>query len=334
MIVNQGTGVLTRQGCERVTKLTKSGRRSAICSAGYDGSVARIKLIWQSKLVLLLVLPFAGASVVLQAHWWAVNYQPVAVWTLGLNLLLGLVVLQLGATTSGGAFAGAAITASLMFSTATFTPGERLAYAPWHTALGPVLAVFVLTHIATRLGREQKLRLGTAERRQGRNAAQVAANLGVAALACDGLAQSWLAGNVWFSHISPVLLLATGLAALAEAAADTVSSEIGQVLGGQPRMITTLRRVEAGTDGAVSLIGTLAGVAAAGMVAAVGAWALGGGYAMFWISCAGGIFGLFFDSLLGATLERRGWLNNDAVNYLSTASAAAFALGVLEFLSH
>ena len=296
--------------------------------------MARIKLIWQSKLVLLLVLPFAGASVVLQAHWWAVNYRPVAVWTLGLSLLLGLAVRQLGATTSGGAFAGVAITTSLMFSTATFTPGERLAYAPWHTALMPVLAVFVLTHIATRMGREQKLRLGTAEPRQGRSAAQVAANLGMAALACDGLAQSWLAGSVWFSHISPALLLAAGLAALAEAAADTVSSEIGQVLGGQPRMITTLRRVEAGTDGAVSLIGTLAGVAAAAIVAEAGAWALGGGYVMFWISCAGGVFGLFFDSLLGATLERSGWLNNDAVNYLSTASAAVVALGVLALLSH
>jgi hypothetical protein len=47
--------------------------------------VAQIKLIWQSKLVLLLVLPFAAASVVLQAHWWAVNSWPVAVWTLGLS---------------------------------------------------------------------------------------------------------------------------------------------------------------------------------------------------------------------------------------------------------
>jgi uncharacterized membrane protein len=55
---------------------------------------------------------------------------------------------------------------------------------------------------------------------------------------------------------------------------------------------------------------------------------------MFWISCAGAVFGLFFDSLLGATLERRGWLNNDAVNFLSTASAAGFALGVLAILSH
>jgi uncharacterized protein (TIGR00297 family) len=296
--------------------------------------VARIKLIWQSKLVLLLVLPFAGASVVLQAHWWSVNYWPLVAWTLGISLFLGLVVLQLGATTPGGAFAGATITTSLMFSTAIFTPGERFAYAPWHTALIPVLAVFVLADISTRLGREKKLRLGMAELREGRSAAQVAANLGVAGLACDGLAQSMLAGSNWFAHAAPDLLLAAGLAALAEAAADTISSEIGQVLGGQPRMITSMRRVEAGTDGAVSLVGTLAGVAAAGIVAAVGAWALGGGAAMFWISYTGGVFGLFFDSLLGATLERRGWLNNDAVNFLSTASAAVFALGVLVVLAH
>jgi uncharacterized membrane protein len=44
--------------------------------------------------------------------------------------------------------------------------------------------------------------------------------------------------------------------------------------------------------------------------------------------------GLFFDSLLGATLERRGWINNDAVNFLSTASAAGFALGMLAVASH
>jgi uncharacterized protein (TIGR00297 family) len=124
-------------------------------------------------------------------------------------------------------------------------------------------------------------------------------------------------------------LFAVGLAALAEAAADTVSSEVGQVLGGRPRMLTTLRLVEPGTDGGVSLIGTLAGVAAAVLVAAAGSWALDGGRTMFWISCAGAVFGLFFDSLLGATLERRGWLNNDAVNFFSTASAAGFALGVL-----
>ncbi|MGA2889884.1 MAG: DUF92 domain-containing protein [Terracidiphilus sp.] len=294
-----------------------------------------MKLVWQSKLVLLLVLPFAAAGVVLQAHWWAVNFWLAAVWTLGLSLLLGLAVVALGAATPAAAFAGTAITASLMFSTATFTPADALPYAPWHTALVPVLAVFLLATIATRLGREKKERLGIAEKPQGRGAAQVAANLGLAALVSSEFAQSWLAECGWFSRgsLAPALLFGVGLAALAEAAADTVSSEMGQVAGGRPRMITTLRRVDPGTDGAISLAGTLAGVAAAGIVATAGTLALGGGMTMLTVTWAGAVFGLFFDSVLGATLEQRGWLNNDAVNFLSTASAAGFALGVLAILS-
>ncbi len=317
------------------------------------------KLNWQSKLVLLLVLPFTAAGLVLQMHWWAINYWPVAVCAAGLSLLFGIVVLRLRAGTPAAAFTGAAITASLMFSTAAFTPAGAYPYAPWHTALLPVLAVFLLAYIATRIGRESKEQQGTAENRQGRTAAQVAANLGVATLVSSQPAQAWLVGNRWFTHAAPALLLAAGLAALAEAAADTVSSELGQALslgqgwalGVPPRMITTLRPVAPGTDGAVSLLGTLAGVAAAMIVALAGSAALGGGAMMFWISAAGGVFGLFFDSLLGATLElqnrerqdqdgerlgwlNRNWLNNNAVNFLSTASAAAFAMGLLAVLTH
>jgi uncharacterized protein (TIGR00297 family) len=129
-------------------------------------------------------------------------------------------------------------------------------------------------------------------------------------------------------------LLTVGLAALAEAAADTVSSELGQVLSSHPRMITTLRRTEPGIDGAISFGGTLAGIVAAGIVAAAGSLALHGGLPMLAIGWGAGVFGLFFDSLLGATLERRRLLNNDGVNFLSTASAAAFAFAMLAFLPH
>lgn len=289
------------------------------------------KLLWQSKLVLLIVLPFAAASLVLQTHWWATQAAPVAIWTMGLSLLLALVVLQLRAATPAGAFTGAVITASLMFSTVTFP------YQPWRTALPPVLAVSLLAWFSTKLGRRKKELLGTAENRRGRSAAQVAANLGMAALGCSEFAQSWLTDSHWFSPVgtlAPVPLFAVGLAALAEAAADTVSSEIGQVLGGRPRLITTLRIAAPGTDGAISLAGTLAGIVAAAIVAGIGAVALRGSLALFWISVAGAVFGLLFDSLLGATLERRGWLNNDAVNFLSTASASGFALGLLAVMPH
>ena len=288
-------------------------------------SVVEKKLVWQSKLVLLVVMPFAGADVVLETHWWAAQAAPVAIWTVGLSVLLGLVTWKLRAATPWAAAAGTAITASLMFSTVAFP------YEPWHTALMPVLAVAVLAFLSTVLGRGKKERLGTAESRRGRSASQVAANLGVAAIMSSEFVQSWFIDSHWFARatLSPMLMFAAGLAALAEAAADTASSEIGQVFGGRPRMITSLRQVEPGRDGAVSLTGTLVGVVAAGIVAAAGTLAFQGGLAMFWISCAGGVFGLLFDSLLGATLEEHGWLNNDGVNFLSTMSAAGFALGLL-----
>jgi uncharacterized membrane protein len=78
--------------------------------------------------------------------------------------------------------------------------------------------------------------------------------------------------------------------------------------------------------------GTAAGIGAAAVVAAAGCRALEGGAALFWISLASGVLGLIFDSLLGATVEQKGWLNNDLVNFLSTISAAACALALTALL--
>jgi uncharacterized protein (TIGR00297 family) len=291
--------------------------------------VAQENLAWQSKLVLLLVLPVVAADVVLQVQASWMQSPPVTLWTLGLSSLLGLIAWKTRAATPFAAVTGAAITASLIFSTAS-PP-----YNPGRTALVPVLAVLVLTSLSTRLGRRRKEQLGTAENRKGRRASQVAANLGAAALACVGPARSWQIDQplLHLSGLVSTAVFIAGLAALCEAAADTVSSELGQVLNTRPRMITSLRIAEPGTDGAISLGGTLAGATAAAIVALAGSAALGGGWLMFSFSWAGGVFGLFFDSLLGATFERRGWLNNDAVNFLSTCSAAAFAWVLLALRS-
>lgn len=275
--------------------------------------------------MLLAVLPFAGTDVLLSCFAWATESAAVVVWVTGLSALLGLIIWRLRAATPAAAAAGALITASLMFSTAEFP------YEPWHTALIPTLAASTLAFAATRIGRSRKERLGTAEARRGRSGSQVAANLGMAALVASDPVNVWLLDSRWLPRPAHAgaLLLAMPLAALAEAAADTVSSEIGQVLGGRPRMITTMRAVEPGKDGAVSIAGTLAGLVAAAIVAGAGSWALRGDWTLFKLSCAGAVFGLVFDSLLGATLEKRGWLNNDAVNFLSTASAAGFALATM-----
>src|ERR1700676_3056998 len=99
------------------------------------------------------------------------------------------------------------------------------------TAFATLAALFLMTWVATRLGYRRKLALGLAERREGRNAWQVLANLVVPAL---GSAVCSATGNrVW---------LIAAVAALAEAATDTVASEIGQYLGPAGRMITTWER--------------------------------------------------------------------------------------------
>jgi uncharacterized protein (TIGR00297 family) len=118
------------------------------------------------------------------------------------------------------------------------------------------------------------------------------------------------------------------MAALCEATADTVSSEIGQAFGGIPFMLTTFRRVPPGTDGAISLIGTFAGILGASLVALVGFWPLGMEIGSIASGFIGGVAGLIFDSLLGATVERKGWLGNDLVNFSSTAFAVLVAMAL------
>jgi uncharacterized protein (TIGR00297 family) len=272
-----------------------------------DASSAALR--WQSQAVLLATLPIAGTWVTLVAGQdWQIH-DPVLWQSAGISIAFAALVCVLRAATLGASITGGIFTAAIYLQ----TPG-------WHTALWPLLALFLLTHTATRYGRRRKEAMGIAEGKRGRRASQVAANLGVAVLA--GIPQ--IAGRMGGFPIERTLLTAM-IAAMAEATADTVSSELGQVLGGEPRMVTTFRRVPAGTDGAVSWAGTCAGCLSAAMVVTVAALVLPMRRADALIALAAAIAGLFIDSLLGAVPERRGWVNNDAVNALSTLAAALLA---------
>jgi len=178
-------------------------------------------------------------------------------------------------------------------------------------------ALFAVTWGSTRLGYRRKLALGLAERREGRNAWQVLANLAVAALSSAVFGAT---GNrVW---------LIAAIAALAEAATDTVASEIGQYRASTARMITTWKQVPAGTDGGLTIPGTVAGVAGGVVITAV---ALLGGIIVpreVWIPSVAGTAGMLFDSILGATLQRRKWLSNQSVNFYATLAAAALAYAI------
>jgi|SRR5579883_3044859 len=207
--------------------------------------------------------------------------------------------------------------------------GMLIAFITWRAAgsggFGGLFVLFVTTWLATRIGREKKRRLGTVESRHGRRAAQVLANLAVFGILLSLAALTASRSGRQFSQ----LLVAGAAAALAEAAGDTVSSEIGQVYGGTPFMITSFRPAPAGTDGAVTLVGTAAGAGAAVLVLAT--WAQLSHYPLHWLAAPalGAIAGILFDSLLGATLERRGYLENDGVNFTSTLFAAAVAVVLL-----
>ena len=200
--------------------------------------------------------------------------------------------------TGGGAIAGAAVCFVLLRAAGT---GGFLA----------LVTVFLLTWLSTRAGYARKQALGTAEAGSGRNALQVLANLGAAA----GCAALYLQ----FPHPRVAAAMA---AALAEPAADTVASEIGQALGGAPRLITRGQRVSPGANGAITGTGTAAGALAALLVALVFCAWEGLGWRFFLVVAFSAVAGMIADSVLGATLEGRPGLGNNAVNFISTIFAA------------
>src|SRR6266481_741696 len=188
-------------------------------------------------------------------------------------------------------------------------------------AFAVLASLFLLTWVATRFGYRRKQDLGVAERGDGRDAWQVLANLSVASF-----------GAVAFGVTGNRAWLFASAAALAEAATDTVASEIGQTRGQTAVLITTWKPVAAGTDGGITIAGTIAGIAAGVLIALVAAE---GGMiprAQLWIPAAAGFVGMLVDSVLGATLQREGRMNNEAVNFFGTLAAAALAYSFVVLL--
>ena len=204
---------------------------------------------------------------------------------------------------------------SLSGAVAGFAVAFALYYGIGSGAFAVLLAVFGMTWLATRVGNAHKRSLGLPEGPRGRNAAQVLANLSVSAgFAVLGI---FLARDACW---------AAAIAALCEAAADTVSSECGEAWSQRAYLIVGFRRVPAGNDGAISVIGTCMAVVSVIVVAGVSVFETILPLRLALIAACAGFFGTILDSFLGATLERRSLLGNNSVNFLSTLFAALVAL--------
>jgi uncharacterized protein (TIGR00297 family) len=235
------------------------------------------------------------------------------------SLRLALVGLALNAAIAVGAWKARSIDVAGAVSAVVI--GTLIVTGFGLRAFALMMVFFVLGSTVTKIGYRIKLARGIAQEKGGARGWRNAwANGGVPAViaAVGGLAPP---------DLRPMFLLAYA-ASVATAAADTCSSEVGKAYGRRTFLITTGRPVPPGTEGAVSLEGTLAAVAGAAAVAFTGA-ALG----LFSIAgallvTAAGVLGSLAESVVGTLAEKRGWMGNDLLNAFNTAVGAGFVVAM------
>lgn len=231
-----------------------------------------------------------------------------AAWpALGVNVVVALAGWRAGTVTIAGSLTGAAIGVAVWCG------------AGWQGWL-LLFVSFALAAATTRVGHARKASLGISEGRSGRRGAGNAiANTGLFA---------WSA-IIAIGMRDPAPAILAGVAAMVAAASDTVASEIGKAYGKTTWAWTSIggaKRVPAGTSGAVSLEGTLAGVVSAATLAliAVGLRLIEA-EAVLVVTIAATLAS-FAEGWLADRFEGPGWLNNDTLNLLNSAIAAAIAL--------
>jgi uncharacterized membrane protein len=201
-----------------------------------------------------------------------------------------------------------------------------------------VMFYFLVGSGVTRIGKAEKEAEGIAEKRSGVRGPENVWGSALTATLCAvgvlGFSILGETGNILGeTGKMPVLQDAISLLLLGYAASfstklsDTSASEIGKAYGKRTFLITTLKPVPRGTEGAVSLEGTLAGVVASIAIALL-SWAVG------LIDLTGIIFCVIaafiatnIESVIGATVQSKfEWLTNEVVNFFNTLIGAIAAI--------
>jgi len=184
-----------------------------------------------------------------------------------------------------------------------------------------VVFYFLVGSGVTRIGLAQKEAAGIAEKRSGaRGPENVWGSALIAALCALGV---WLLPS-WRSF-----LLLGYVASFSTKLSDTTASEVGKAYGKRTFLITTLQPVERGTEGAVSLEGTLAGVVGSVAIALLG-WGVNLIDLTGVVLCILSAFiATNLESVIGATLQSKyNWLTNEVVNIFNTLIGAILAISL------
>jgi uncharacterized protein (TIGR00297 family) len=185
-----------------------------------------------------------------------------------------------------------------------------------------VLFYFLVGSGITRVGIKQKEAEGIAENRAGVRGPENVWGSALIATICA----------ISFSFASPSwqpLWLLGYVASFATKLADTCASEIGKAYGKNTFLITNLQPVPRGTEGAISLEGTLAGIVAS-VVITVLAWGIHMIEGIGILICPVAAFiATNLESLVGATIQNRfNWLTNEVVNIINTFFGAIIAIAL------
>ncbi|MEO7520405.1 MAG: DUF92 domain-containing protein, partial [Gemmatimonas sp.] len=276
-------------------------------------------------------------------RWCALNLVPPApLWgAAGASAIVVLLAWRSGALSGSGALAAWLVGVAAMSQS-------------W--GCGAFLIIwFVLSSVLSRVGRHRKAErtLGMVAKGDRRDWSQVFANgavFGVAAATLGLHATGWLP-----LAVAPEVIAIGGTSALVSAGADTWATELGTLVGGRPWSLRERRRVDVGSSGAITAVGTLATVVGAGTLSVIAS--------MFdviprdavLVVAVSGVVASAVDTLLGAWWQQRRWcprcntateqmghfcgthtvlvgglraLPNDAVNFACTASGAVLAMAI------
>lgn len=232
------------------------------------------------------------------------------------NALLAIASYILGAVGMSGVIGGFVVGFIILF------------FGGWGS-FAVLVTFFIFGSLATQLGYHKKASIGVAQENKGRRGAKNAlAKCSVAAVASIAY---FVGVQYGLKEADLRWLFAVVAGSFATALFDTASSEIGQLYGRHPFLITTMRPVPVGTDGAVSVEGTIAGLAAGLFLGIIGAAVnLYGPLGIAWVTI-GAFVGTTFESIMGAVGWKGRNFNNELLNFINTLVGGVTA-GVLAFV--